>query len=97
MADMSTIQLNAARPNHGTMSVSTRVNATLFHAVLYTGCTVAKKEGRNLLRPMLNRRRVVAMKKPFMPVRMPASTGTVRATPPQRPKIWSATQPVAQE
>ena len=35
---------------------------------------------------MLNSRRVVAMKKPFMPVRMPASTGTVKATPPQRPK-----------
>ncbi len=31
--------------------------------------------GRNLLLPMLNKSRVVAMKNPFMPVRMPARTG----------------------
>ena len=46
-------------------------------------------------RPMLNSRRVVAMKKPFMPVRMPARTGMARIMPPKRPKAMSATAPVA--
>ena len=87
MDDVATIQSRAGLPNHGTIKVSAVMKTTLFQAVLYLGCTSEKKPGRNLLRPMLNSRRVVAMKKPFMPVRMAANTGTARATPPQRPKI----------
>lgn len=45
---------------------------------------------------MLNRRRVVAMKKPFMPVKIPAMTGMARMTPPNLPKAILATAPVVQ-
>ena len=96
MADMSTIQFRAERPNHGAMRVRHSVNSTALVGVPYLGWTLTNHGCRNLPRPMLNSRRVVAMKKPFMPVKMPAMTGTARIAPPNLPKAMFATAPVVQ-
>ena len=93
---MSTTQTMTSRPNQGASSETAPVNASAFRGVPRAGSMLPNHAGSNRARPMLNRRRLLAMKKPLMPVKMAVTTATLRMATPAVPRLARTVAPVAQ-
>ena len=94
-ADMSTTQRSADRPNHGASREVAAANKIAFEGVPCAGESRPNQAGRIFARPMLNIRRLAAMKNPFIPVKIPIKTATLRIATPIDPRLRSVAKPVA--
>ena len=94
-ADDPEIQRSAWRPNHGASREAAAANRIALDGVPWVGEIQPNQAGRILARPMLNIRRLAAMKNPFIPVKIPIKTAKLKIATPMDPRVCSMAKPVA--
>ena len=77
-------------------SETARVNRKAFRGVPRAGSMAPNHAGSSRARPMLNRRRLLAMKKPLIPVKIAMTTATLKTVTPAVPRLAVTVAPVAQ-
>jgi len=96
MADMSTNQPSAVRPNHGPTADRAKQNRIARYGVPYFGCSAAYRAGMYPSRAIEYSSRDVAVRNPRIPVRIADAMATPSTTSPGLPISASTAAPTAQ-
>src|SRR5699024_6008618 len=92
--DISTIHVNAVRPNQGAINVIATRNMIATYGVLYLLCSLLNTEGIIPERPIENNRRLELIKNPFKPVKIPMIIAIAKIAKPIQPNAPLVTAPV---
>src|SRR5699024_12775124 len=77
---ITTIHVNAVRPNQGAINVIATRNIIATYGVLYLLCSLLNTEGIIPERPIENNRRLELIKNPFKPVKIPIIIAIAKIT-----------------